>query len=201
MRGMSNSGRPYRDAAPFALVICGVPASGKSTLAGWAERSMGLPTVNSDKIRKELAQIKPSDRASPEHYSASFSQRVYAELGRRAAARICSHGRVIVDATFRSRQNREAFAGAFKGAAPILFVECCAPLDVLLARAEARDRDPARISDANAEIVASQHSQWQPLDEVQSHQRVVIDTTLAVEQIWAELTAAIQEFLIRTRTE
>ena len=162
---------------------------------------MGLPAVSSDKVRKELAQIKPTDRASLEHYSASFSQRVYAELGRRAAAQIRSHGRVIVDATFRSRQNREAFAIAFKGAAPVLFVECRAPLDVLLARAKARDRDPARISDANDEIVASQHSQWQPLDEVQSHQRVVIDTTSAVAQIRAELTAAIQEFLIRTHAE
>jgi len=93
-----NQARTDASARPFALVICGVPASDKSTLAAAAARSLGLPEVNSDLVRKEMARIRPSDRGLPEHYTDSFSQLVYAELGRRAAAQARAHHGVIVDA-------------------------------------------------------------------------------------------------------
>lgn len=196
MTGMHNpslaSGKPPQR---LTLVICGVPASGKSTLAARAATALGLPIVSSDLVRKELARVKPSDRASPEHYTASFSQRVYAELGRRAADHVHACGGVIVDATFRSRQNREAFAGTFGAAAPRLFVECSASLRVLLERAKVRDRDPDSVSDATTEVVASQYRLWQPLDEVPTGHHVTIDTTQRETQVEAQLAIAIQNFI------
>lgn len=194
---MSKPDRPASHLPPFTLVICGRSASGKSTLAAWAASSFGLAVISSDLVRKELARIKPSDRAPAAHYSDPWNQRIYAELGRRAAASVRRGGGVIVDATFRSRQNREAFAGTFGGAAPVLFVECHAPLQVLLARAKAREKDPASVSDASPEVVARQYDQWEPLDEVPAGDRTAIDAVGTTTQVTAELAAAIQEFLIR----
>ena len=177
---------------PFALVICGVPAAGKSTLTAVAASVLGVSLVSSDLVRKELAGLSASDRALPGHYSDSFSRLVYAELGRRAAA--CAHARsgVIVDATFRRRRDRAAFVGAFGSAAPVLYAECHAPLRVLLGRAERRDGGGAPVSDATAEVVAREHGQWQPLDEIQAGHHVTICTDQAIALAAAELAAAIR---------
>ena len=79
----------------------------------------------------------------------------------------------------------------------MLFVECHAPLQVLLARAKAREKDPASVSDASPEVVARQYDQWEPLDEVPAGDRTAIGAVGTTTQVTAELAAAIQEFLIR----
>ena len=77
---------------PCALVICGVPASGKSTLAAAVSASLGWPTMSSDLVRKELAGVAAAERAGPAHYTAEFSleprrqQRQRHQCGRRHAA-------------------------------------------------------------------------------------------------------------------
>ena len=40
---------------PFILIISGLTGSGKSTLARELSERMGVPTINSDVVRKELA--------------------------------------------------------------------------------------------------------------------------------------------------
>ena len=88
-------------------------------------------------------------------YSAEFNRLTYAELGRRAARATAACGGALVDATFRHRADRDAFADAFGDAAPLLFVECRAPARVLAQRAAQRDRQPTRVSDASLSVVAA----------------------------------------------
>ncbi len=71
----------WRARLPLAVVVCGVPASGKSHLASELARHSDLAMLGSDRVRKEVAGISPSTRASPEHYSAEFSRAIYSELG------------------------------------------------------------------------------------------------------------------------
>jgi predicted kinase len=74
---------------------------------------------------------------------------------------------VIVDATFRRRAERDAFREALVDAPGCaLFVECRAPAGVLAARAQRRARDPARVSDADADVVERQRGEFESLDEV-----------------------------------
>ena len=73
----------------------------------------------------------PSSERRRAAYSADFNRLTYAELGRRAAREIAACGGALVDATFRHRADRDAFADAFGDAAPLLFVECRAPARVL----------------------------------------------------------------------
>lgn len=159
-----------------ALVICGVPAAGKSTLAAEASGRLGWPVISSDLVRKELAGVSPSQRAGAASYTAAFSRAVYTELGTRAAACVRDEGGVIIDGTFRRCADRAAFTMAFGGAAPVLYAECRAPLPVLLARAADRDRQPTQASDATAAVVAREYGRWQALDEVPAEHRAVIST-------------------------
>jgi aminoglycoside phosphotransferase family enzyme/predicted kinase len=170
----------WRARGPFLLFVCGVAASGKSTLAAALGAVSGLAVIDADSTRKRLAGIGPTERAAPEHYSAAFSRRTYAELGAAAARELERSGAVIVDATGRRQADRDAFREGLdqqRGEeAPLLFARCEAPAEVLIARARAREDDPERISDADAAVVAGQLAAFEPIEGVARERQALIDT-------------------------
>ena len=133
----------WRVRRPGLVVVAGLSATGKTTLAALLADRSGLRRLSSDAVRKELLGIAPASRADAAAYRPSFNRRTYGELGRRARAELAHAGGVIVDATFRNRADRAAFLGELGGLPDAaLVVECRAPLSVRLERA--RRRSPAR---------------------------------------------------------
>ncbi len=185
----------WRARLPLAIVLCGVPASGKSQLARALAEQSRLTRISSDLVRKGLAGIRATQQASQEHYRDQFSRATYTELGRQAALEVAAHRGVLVDATFRHRRERDAFADAFAGAAPLMFVECVAPEAVLIERARARELDPGRISDADLAVVMRERTSWEPLDEVPPERHVMLRTDRAVEAVASDLVAMLDERL------
>ena len=185
----------WRARLPLVLVLCGVPASGKSHLAAALAARSGLPRLSSDLVRKRLAGIRPTETASHEHYSAEFSRATYAELGRLAAGEVAQVGGALVDATFRHRADRDAFAEAFGGAAPLQYARCTAPAPVLAKRAVGRERDPARVSDASVDVVLRERWTWEPLDEVAPERDLALRTDRHTTRILADLLALLDERL------
>ena len=172
---------------PLVLVVCGASATGKTVLAEAVCALSELPHLSSDLVRKELAGLAPHQRAAEEHYTDEASLRTYRELGVRAAA--YTQSGAVVDATFRRRSHRAAFAHAFGGEA--LFVECKAPATVVAERATRRERSPGRVSDATAAIAAAQLMEFEPLDEVPPSRHVLLRTDRPVEELVHELEAAL----------
>lgn len=151
---------------PIVLVVCGRSAVGKSVIAAELDERSGLQILSSDIVRKQLTGLAPSDRAPDDAYSEYLTIQTYRELGARAAESATAGG-VIVDATFRSRLQRDAFTEGFRESLPApLYVMCSAPESLLLTRARDRERDPARISDAGPDIVARQAGELDPFDEI-----------------------------------
>jgi aminoglycoside phosphotransferase family enzyme/predicted kinase len=184
----------WRARLPLAIVVCGAPASGKSTLArALAERSR-LPHISSDLTRKQLVGVPPRQHAGAAAYSEQLNARTYAALGRRAAKQIAEHGGAIIDATFRHRADREAFAKDFRQAAPLLFVECRAPLHMLEDRARRRDAAPIKAySDATLPVVVGESAVWEPLDEVGSEAHVLLRSDRLVEAQLTDLQALLDQ--------
>jgi predicted kinase len=182
---------------PLVIVVCGVPASGKSYLARALAAAAGLPHLSSDVTRKRLAGLAATQRAPIESYSAEWNARTYAELGRRAAETVTRCGGAIVDATFRHVADRLSYASAFPAAPPTLFVECQAPREVLAQRAARREQDPERVSDADTSVVLREHTAWEPLDEVPVGAHLVVRTDRPAPQILAELMALIDRRLFQ----
>jgi uncharacterized protein len=167
----------WRARLPFALVVCGIAASGKSTLVAELAELSGLPVVGADTTRKRLAGLGPTERAAPEHYSEEFSLRTYRELGAVAAAELAAAGGVIIDATGRRRADRDALrAGLGECPGPLLFARCEASDATLLGRARSRAQQPGRVSDADVEVVERQLGSFEPLDEAASAQVAAIDS-------------------------
>ena len=146
--GTAGAGRTVRVAGAAAAgrsssVECR-PRASRRLAQALAELSH-LPHLSSDVTRKRLAGIDLRQRASDAAYSAEFNRLTYAELGHHAAKETAACGGALVDATFRHRADRDAFAEAFGDAAPLLFVECRAPVRVRAERAARRDRQPRRV--------------------------------------------------------
>jgi aminoglycoside phosphotransferase family enzyme/predicted kinase len=179
----------WRARLPLVIVICGAPASGKSELARAIAAVSDLAHLSSDVARKRLAGIKPTDRAPAAVYDASWNARTYTELGRRAGLEVSSRGGALVDATFRRRADREAFARGFAGSAPVLFVECHAPGPVLAERAALRERETDRVSDATLPVVVRESARWEPLEEVPAQAHVTLRSDRPVEAMLADLLA------------
>jgi len=183
----------WRARLPLAIVVCGLPASGKSELARALGEASGLPHLSSDVTRKGLAGVPPHRRAPDTAYRTAFTRRTYTELGRRSAREIAAHRGVLIDATFRHRDDRAAFRAAFDDAAPLLFVECSAPTPVLARRAARRDRERIGASDATLPVVIRESAGWEPLDEVAPDAHIVLRSDRPVQALVTDLRALVDQ--------
>jgi aminoglycoside phosphotransferase family enzyme/predicted kinase len=186
----------WRARLPLAIVVCGVPASGKSHLARALAEASGLPHLSSDFTRKRLRGQPSTHRASGAAYSADWNARTYGELAHRAARALATNRGAIIDATFRHLADRQAFASAFGSAAPMLFVECQAPRAVLAQRAVRREHDPERVSDADVAVVLREQQTWEPLDEVPAHAHLALRTDRPLEKIVGDVLALLDRRLV-----
>jgi aminoglycoside phosphotransferase family enzyme/predicted kinase len=155
----------WRARGPFLLVVCGLAASGKTTLAESLVAISGRPHLSSDLVRKRVAGLDPANRGGLELYTAEAREEVYRELGREAAARLRHGEGVIVDATFHREAERFAFEEGMgdEPCAPTV-IECRAPAALLMRRADARLEAGRDSSDAGASVVLRQIGEHDPLE-------------------------------------
>ncbi len=139
------------------IVVCGPPASGKSTVCAKLAIDTGWPHVATDVVRKELAGIAPTTPARSEHYTSEFSARTYAEVLTRAA--ICTQRGervVLLDGNFPAPEHRaDALAAARAAGANLFVVHVDVDAATAAARAAARANDPANVSDAGPSVAAT----------------------------------------------
>jgi aminoglycoside phosphotransferase family enzyme/predicted kinase len=152
----------WRERACPVLLVCGPPASGKSTLARALAQLTGLRTVNTDVVRKELHGVDPTAPLPDDAYGDEVTRRVYEAVGARAAQTVDEDGGVIVDATARSAGDRAALRAGLDGRGPIRAIVCWADRETLRRRAAARERDPARVSDAGPQVAVALADAFEP---------------------------------------
>jgi len=143
----------WRERLAGVVLVLGPPASGKSTLAhALADRS-GLPLLSSDVTRKTLLGATSTTQLDDDAYREEVTHAVYRALGYRAACACARHGGAVVDATGRSRELRRTLVEHLGAVDAVTAIVCEAPLELRLARAQARLADPARVSDADPAVV------------------------------------------------
>jgi uncharacterized protein len=176
-------------------IVCGLAASGKSTLAGALAERAGATLLSSDVVRKELLGLAATGRAPASAYAPAMNQRTYETLGRRARERIDGGGHLVVDATFRFAADRHAFTEAL-GAEPT-WIECRAPAAVRAGRAAARRERPDTVSDAGAVVAIAQEPEWQPLDAPRER-HLEIETDRDAAAVLAAVRDALDSHLRRS---
>jgi uncharacterized protein len=189
----SFSGAPVD--APFVVVVGGVIGSGKSTLATALGRELAAPVISSDRTRKALAGLTPTERGGAALYASDEIERTYREVLRRGADVLAAKRGVILDATFSTHRWRAAAADlARRAGARFVFVEArCADRAILQARLAAR-RHGASVSDATDAHLDELLRRYEPPGSADPEPRLAIDTrgdpTVALERALAGLRAA-----------
>jgi len=169
---------PPVDPGPV-VAVGGLIGAGKSTLARALGRSLGIPVVDSDRTRKALAGVPPTEQASAEAYSGEFSRRTYDELLRRADVVLGSGRGVILDASFRSRDlRRRARELAVRHGRQFRFVEAVCDDATLRARLRARAATGASVSDATEDLLDRFRREFEPVTELGADEHVPVSTTV-----------------------
>jgi uncharacterized protein len=184
-----------RSAPPLLLVVMGLPATGKTTLARALAGRFGLVHLSSDIARKHLAGLRPTVHRFEEYergmYSRSMTRRTYAVLMRKAARWLRRGQSVALDATFGQPGERAAMRQlARRTGARLLVVECCADDTVIRERLQARSRDSRQTSDARLEIWPALKAAF--TEPVEIAGTIKVDTGRALEQTVEEMVLAVR---------
>jgi uncharacterized protein len=162
---------------PFVIVVGGLIGTGKSTLAAALGRELAVPVVSSDRVRKALAGLAPTERGGPALYEPAAVERVYDEIISRAAAVVGARRSVILDATFSTRRWRDAAAQLARAAgARFALVETRCPDRDLLRQRLSRRRDAASVSDATDAQLAEIERRFEPFGPLDPGPHLPVDT-------------------------
>jgi predicted kinase len=163
--------------APFVIAVGGMIGSGKSTIAEGLGRQLAAPVVSTDRTRKALVGLGPTDRGGHSLYAPEAVERTYLEVLRRAGQVLASGRGVILDATFQARRWRRAAAELARAAgARFAHVETrCADPEVLRARLIERRTKPS-ISDATDAQLDEISSSYEPVGPDEPSPRIAVDT-------------------------
>ena len=179
------------------MIIFGLMATGKTTLARALGQALGWPVVESDQVRKSLAGMKPTTRATEAFgqgiYAADFSTRTYGEMRRQAATYLAAGSSVILDGSYKRATERvlvQQLAREHQGDAVFVYCEC--PPAEARRRAGIRRTDPQAISDGRLELFEAQISDFDPLGEDRPLLRLDTDRKVAV--VLAELKSFVQGY-------
>jgi hypothetical protein len=184
--------------APALVIACGRIGTGKSTVAQLLSEYTGFFVLNSDVVRKRLAGLLPTTRATATYrtglYSEAFTRRTYDALRTEAEEELRAGRGVIVDATCKAREDRQAFlALGSRNGVPVLFLECRASSAEVERRLRERERQEEAVSDATLAIAQQEQHDFPPFDDLPDRCHLVIDTEGVVEDTLAE----IEEHLLR----
>jgi predicted kinase len=175
-----------RELPPAMLVMmCGLPATGKSSLAKEIARRTGFEVISSDVVRKEMAGISPEEHRYEEYrggiYSADATALTYDALLDRARPLLLAGQSVILDASFLRRDQRRA-AGrlARETGAQFACVYLAARDAEIRRRIERRVREGTDPSDARWEIYREQKRRFQRPSEVPGVRRITAEVSRTV---------------------
>lgn len=182
-----------RDAVtrPLLLVVGGLIGSGKSTVAAALGDTLTAPIVATDRTRKHWLGVPPTAQVRESEWSGAYSPemsaRIYGEVLRRASSVLGSGRPVIIDGSFRSREQRSrARLLAQELGVPFLFVECRATPEDCRARLRRR-AEQAHVSDARVELFDEFVRRFEPIDELGRHEHVVANTSRPLPETLREL--------------
>jgi predicted kinase len=180
---------------PMLCAIGGLIAAGKSTMAERLASKLSAITIDADRTRKHLFNVRASEPLSAEAFAGAYapasSGRVYRELASRARDVLQSGRPVVLDASFRSRAERLAIRElATELGTDFLFIECRAPRPVLEHRLAQREHpESALVTDARLPLLDAFLNSYEPVNELDAHEHLVIDSTQPLDASVARVLA------------
>jgi predicted kinase len=163
---------------PTLYIVCGLPGTGKSTVAKLMADRVNATILRTDEIRRRLYPVRT--------YSPDESQHVYAEMFSHAAARLKEGGNVLLDATFVAATHRATpIALAADLGVSYQLVHVTSSEALIRERLAARTNDP---SEADFAIYLRLKRQFEPITEA----HMLIDNRGTLADLTAAVTLQLQ---------
>lgn len=158
-------------------LMAGLSGSGKTTVARQLARQTGAIHIRSDAVRKHLGGVPLDEPGGPDLYTATMTEKTYAQLLELGVTLAKQGYPVILDAKYdRQTLRQAAISQAEAHQIPLQILFCDAPAEVLQSRIEGRTGD---ISDATTEVLAQQ--QLEPFAPEEQSYVKTLDTTADLE--------------------
>lgn len=149
------------------IIVCGLPGTGKTTVAKKIALKIGGILLRTDVIRKELKE---------ENYSQKARQGVYDEMFRRARQLLKESQNVVLDATFYSRKWRKIAKNIAKSLkVDFKIIEVVCPQELVRKRMQKRKGDE---SEAEYKHYLIYKKLFQPVKE----KHTTIDTSRGIDR-------------------
>jgi uncharacterized protein len=176
---------------PRLIVIFGLIASGKTTLAQALGKTQGWPVVHSDIVRKTLVGIPATKRVAVPYgqgiYAPDVSGRTYQEMFRQAREHLEAGQSIILEGSFmRAVDRRQIRELAALCQAEVFFILCSCPAEETLRRLARRVKDTQAISNGRQEILMAQQKVFEPITDLQEVPVLILDTNRPLEAITEE---------------
>jgi len=176
--------RPER---PVLILMAGLMGTGKSVVARQIAPRLGARIIQMDALRKELAGLAAGEkhpRAFGEGlYSAEVSRRTYEAALERAAEEIRAGRPVILDGSYKRREERLRALAAARGLGADFFVlECRCDEPTIRQRLDNRQSEPGEPSDGRWEIYRQQQADFDAILELPGESRGIVETGVPPEE-------------------
>lgn len=153
------------------ILVCGLPGTGKSTLAKNLAKKINATVLRTDVIRKELFN-RP-------RYTEEEKKLIYDILFLIAKYLLQNKNNVIVDGTFYKKKIREKiYSIGEKTGSDLHIIECTSPEDVIIERMKRRDKRGKNLSDADFQVYKRIKDEFEPI----TRRHITIDTTRSVRK-------------------
>ncbi|MCD6185416.1 MAG: AAA family ATPase [Deltaproteobacteria bacterium] len=165
---------------PTIWIVCGISASGKSTISRELGKLFDIKVINSDVIRKKIFGIKTQETSDLPFekgiYSKGASSLTYGQLLLLAQEEIEKGNSVIIDATFSTRHWRiEAIRMAEDMDVNIVFVECLLSDELTKKRLVERE-NVVSVSDARVHHFEDLKRLFEPLESLPNEMHIRLNT-------------------------
>lgn len=173
-------------------VFFGMIATGKTLLSeAWA-KGKKLSCYNSDRVRKELAGIDPTESRREGIdvgiYTKEFSRKTYNALLNKAETEVTKGNSVVLDGSYQYAHDRQDISAlAKKINAQVYFILCQCSETEMKRRMTVREKETAAVSDGRWEIYLKQKQRFEPPDEIPASELIVIDTDGPVHELLDQL--------------
>lgn len=154
------------------IIVCGLPGTGKSTLAAALAGRRGAALLSSDVIRKRMFPA-PS-------YSEEEKERVYGEMAEMCRKALREGRDVVADATFYKKSMRERFLGLAGESRTAAFIILCV-IDERRARERIGARGRGGPSDADFAVHLRMKREFEPIEDSEG-EHAEIDAGLPLEE-------------------
>jgi len=152
------------------VMVCGLPGTGKTTLAKALAEKLGAVHISSDTVRMKMFEKRT--------YSEKEKEKVYGTMFVEAERLLEEGKKIVLDATFYRKKLRDAARKlAKKTESRFYIIECVTHENLLRERIFARGKEKAE-SEADLGVYEKVKVVFEPIGE----KHLVVDTSKALEK-------------------